>query len=208
MRPPRSTAMETSRAPRVASVITRSNAAHSRSLGTNVELDVEIVVGVDVAAIVELVVVDPTAAVLGTDVVAPTGGDVATLDTLDPEHATRTSTVIGMCGRFTSLTPPHTLAAIFRTETPNPELFDDFRPRYNVAPTTRVMAVANDSEGRRRLGRFQWGLVPVWSKDLSGSSRMINARSDTIFEKPSFRNLIGRRRCIMPLDGFFEWRTV
>ncbi|MEY3093461.1 MAG: hypothetical protein RLZZ269_1003 [Actinomycetota bacterium] len=113
-----------------------------------------------------------------------------------------------MCGRFTSLTPPDQLAKIFATAEPTPTLFDDFRPNHNVAPTTRVAAVANDADGRRRLGRFQWGLVPHWSKDPSGSARLINARSETVFEKPSFRSSAASRRCIVPMDGFYEWRTV
>ena len=123
-------------------------------------------------------------------------------------HATQRSTVAIVCGRFTSLTPPDELAAIFATAEPSPSLFDEFRPNYNVAPTTRVAAVANDSEGHRRLGRFQWGLVPHWSKDPSGSARLINARSETVFEKPSFRSSASSRRCIVPMDGFYEWRTV
>lgn len=123
-------------------------------------------------------------------------------------QATQSSTVAIVCGRFTSLTPPDELATIFATAEPSPSLFDEFRPNYNVAPTTRVAAVANDSEGHRRLGRFQWGLVPHWSKDPSGSARLINARSETVFEKPSFRSSASSRRCIVPMDGFYEWRTV
>lgn len=123
-------------------------------------------------------------------------------------QAAQSSTVAIVCGRFTSLTPPDELAAIFATADPSPSLFDEFRPNYNVAPTTRVAAVANDSEGHRRLGRFQWGLVPHWSKDPSGSARLINARSETVFEKPSFRSSASSRRCIVPMDGFYEWRTV
>lgn len=123
-------------------------------------------------------------------------------------QAAQSSTVATVCGRFTSLTPPDELAAIFATADPSPSLFDEFRPNYNVAPTTRVAAVANDSEGHRRLGRFQWGLVPHWSKDPSGSARLINARSETVFEKPSFRSSASSRRCIVPMDGFYEWRTV
>lgn len=124
-----------------------------------------------------------------------------------PQEA-HSSTVTSVCGRFTSLTPPDELAAIFDTVEPTPTLFDDFRPNFNVAPTTRIVAIAVDSEGHRRLGRFQWGLVPHWAKDSSGSARLINARSETVFEKPSFRPSIGSRRCIIPMDGFFEWRTV
>lgn len=113
----------------------------------------------------------------------------------------------GVCGRFTSLTPPEELARIFETEIPSPEILEHV-PNYNVAPTTRILAVAVDREGHRRIGRFQWGLVPSWAKDPTGSARLINARSESIFERPSFRHLVPHRRCIVPVDGFYEWRTV
>ena len=112
-----------------------------------------------------------------------------------------------MCGRFTSLTPPAELARLFETEPPSSEV-SEFSPNHNVAPTTRVLAVAVDRERRRRLGRFQWGLVPGWAKDANGSARLVNARSETVFEKPSFRHLVPSRRCIVPMDGFYEWRTI
>lgn len=112
-----------------------------------------------------------------------------------------------MCGRFTSLTPPDELARLFETEPPSPEVAEH-RPDHNVAPTTRVLGVAVDRQGVRRLGRFQWGLVPSWAKDASGSARLINARSESIFDKPSFRHLVPHRRCLVPMDGFYEWRTV
>jgi len=113
-----------------------------------------------------------------------------------------------MCGRFTSLTPPEELAAIFSTVAPNPQLFDEFHPNFNVPPTTRITAVAQDTHGVRKLGRFQWGLVPSWAKDASGSARCINARSETVLEKPSFRSSVPSKRCIIPMDGFYEWQTI
>ncbi len=112
-----------------------------------------------------------------------------------------------MCGRFTSVTPPDELARLFETPTPSPDVVEH-SPNYNVAPTTRILGVAVDREGTRRIGRFQWGLVPSWAKDASGSARLINARSESIFEKPSFRHLVPTRRCIVPMDGFYEWRTI
>ncbi len=96
---------------------------------------------------------------------------------------------------------------MFETEPPSDDVAA-FTPQHNVAPTTRILAVAVDRERRRRLGRFQWGLVPSWAKDPSGSARLVNARSETVFEKPSFRHLVPSRRCIVPMDGFYEWRTV
>lgn len=113
-----------------------------------------------------------------------------------------------MCGRFTSLTSPEAVARVFGAEPPNPELFSAFAPNYNVPPTTSIMAVLRDSSGVRRVGRFQWGLVPNWAKDRSGAARLINARSETVLEKPSFKSSVPARRCIIPMDGFFEWRTV
>jgi putative SOS response-associated peptidase YedK len=116
--------------------------------------------------------------------------------------------VIGVCGRFTSLTSPTAVAEVFGTEPVSPTLFDGFTPNYNVPPTSRIMAVALDGRGARRLGRFQWGLVPHWAKDSTGAARLINARSETALEKPSFRSSVPNKRCIIPLDGFYEWRTV
>ena len=113
-----------------------------------------------------------------------------------------------MCGRFTSLTPPEELAEIFSTAPLNPQLFDEFQPNFNVPPTTRITAVAQDAQGIRKLGRFQWGLVPTWAKDASGSARCINARSETVHEKPSFRSSVPTKRCIIPMDGFYEWQTI
>ena len=112
-----------------------------------------------------------------------------------------------MCGRFTSITPSDELARLFETDPPSVDVAP-FAANYNVAPTTRILAVAVDREGHRRLGRFQWGLVPSWAKDPGGSARLVNARSETVFEKPSFRHLVPTRRCIVPMDGFYEWRTV
>jgi len=117
-------------------------------------------------------------------------------------------TVIAMCGRFTSLTPPDRIAELFGAEPPSPSLFDDYRPNYNVPPTTRIMAVALDGNGKRRIGNFQWGLVPSWAKDSRGAARLINARSETVTEKPSFRSSVPTKRCIIPMTGFYEWRTI
>ena len=113
-----------------------------------------------------------------------------------------------MCGRFTSLTAPGAIAEVFGAQEPSPTLFDDFRPNYNVPPTSRIMAVALDGKGFRRVGNFQWGLVPSWAKDPTGAARLINARSETVTEKPSFRSSVPTKRCIIPMDGFYEWRTI
>ncbi|MEY4362032.1 MAG: hypothetical protein RL391_1338 [Actinomycetota bacterium] len=121
-------------------------------------------------------------------------------------QSTPTDTVVCVCGRFTSITPPEVLAQIFDAVAEPTER--EFQANFNVAPTTKILAVANDTSNQRRLGRFSWGLVPGWAKDSTGAARLINARSETVFEKPSFRPSIPGRRCLIPMDGFFEWRTV
>ncbi|MEN9802988.1 MAG: hypothetical protein RLZ37_2113 [Actinomycetota bacterium] len=112
-----------------------------------------------------------------------------------------------MCGRFTSLTPPDVLARIFDAEA-TPEIDgEEFHPSYNVAPSTRIFVIASSASHGRRLGRMQWGLVPHWAKPPFGTGQ-INARSETIAEKPTFRDSYRKRRCIIPMTGYYEWRTV
>jgi len=84
---------------------------------------------------------------------------------------------------------------------------DDWRPRYNIAPTQTVAAVVQDeSDANRRATTFRWGLLPPWAKELSIGARMINARSETVDEKPSFRKAFAERRCLIPADGYLEWK--
>jgi putative SOS response-associated peptidase YedK len=110
-----------------------------------------------------------------------------------------------MCGRFTSRTEPRVLAAHFDAEE---IVAEDRGERFNVAPTDPVYGVAQSSSGTRRLGEFRWGLVPFWAEDLSVGARMINARAETILEKPAFRRPLATRRCIIPADGFYEWQAL
>ena len=105
-----------------------------------------------------------------------------------------------MCGRFTFDIPPELLAAIFGLREV-PEL----TPSYNVAPTQQVAVVRQVSD-HNSLKLMKWGLVPPWSKDPAIGSQMINARSETVAEKPSFRHAIMYRRCIVPASGFFDWK--
>ncbi len=107
-----------------------------------------------------------------------------------------------MCGRFVAATPPDRLAAYFGAEPPPPGR--RVPPRYNVAPTSEVLAVVV-GEGRRRLDLFHWGLVPSWARDPSIGNRMINARAESLATKPAFRRVFARRRCLVPVDGFYEW---
>ena len=83
----------------------------------------------------------------------------------------------------------------------------DLHPRYNIAPTQEVPVVRLDSDsGDRKLSLVRWGLVPSWAKDPSIGNRMINARSETVAEKPSFRSAFRRRRCLVVADGYYEWK--
>lgn len=108
-----------------------------------------------------------------------------------------------MCGRFVSSTPPDQLAAYFDVDEV-PEQLLDRGPNYNTAPTTGVYVVHRDG-ATRRLDSFRWGLVPPWAKDVNVGNRMINARAETVAEKPAYRAAFKKRRCIIPADGFFEW---
>lgn len=105
-----------------------------------------------------------------------------------------------MCGRFTLTSDPAEIAAEFG----GLMLPEDYRPRYNIAPTQEVLAVAAGPEGPR-AERFRWGLIPFWAKDPAIGNRMINARAETLAEKPSFRTAFQRRRCLILADGFYEW---
>lgn len=108
-----------------------------------------------------------------------------------------------MCGRYVSAAPVDDLAKYFSATTPEHSLEANF----NVAPTTEVYAVRAD-EGERSLAAMRWGLVPFWAKDLKVGSRMINARSETVADKPAFRRAFAKRRCLLPADGFYEWQKI
>jgi putative SOS response-associated peptidase YedK len=107
-----------------------------------------------------------------------------------------------MCGRFVATSPLSKVAETFATEDAEFML----RPSYNVAPTTVVAAVVQDGT-HRRIDRFVWGLMPAWRTKQASSAPLINARAETIDEKPSFRHLVPRQRCIVPMDGYYEWLT-
>jgi putative SOS response-associated peptidase YedK len=84
-------------------------------------------------------------------------------------------------------------------------VLENYQPRYNIAPTQPVAVIPND--GQNRLDFYVWGLIPFWAKDPAIGSRMINARSETLAEKPSFKSALRRRRCLIPADGFYEWQA-
>ena len=108
-----------------------------------------------------------------------------------------------MCGRYTLKTPVEKLAEEFGFDDSSVEL----PPNYNVAPTQGVAAVLEE-DGRRRLEVLRWGLIPPWADDPQIGSRMINARAETAPEKPSFRRAFRERRCLIPADGFYEWKRM
>lgn len=106
-----------------------------------------------------------------------------------------------MCGRFTLAVPAEQVATQFQlSQVP------DLAPRYNIAPTQQVAAVRATDAGRE-LVLLRWGLVPSWAKDPSVGAKMINARSETVAEKPAFRAALRQRRCLIPADGFYEWQA-
>jgi len=108
-----------------------------------------------------------------------------------------------MCGRYVVSTPGDVLAALF--ELPAPV---ELAARYNVAPTQAVPIVRAAPAGGRELVFAQWGLVPHWAKERAIGNRLINARAESLAEKPSFRDALKRRRCLIPADGFYEWQKV
>jgi putative SOS response-associated peptidase YedK len=111
-----------------------------------------------------------------------------------------------MCGRFTLRTPATVLTQQLLLDLGVEETPVDWEPRYNIAPTQSVAAVREVEKGLRQFDLLRWGLIPSWAKDPSIGNRTINARAETVAEKPSFRSAFRRRRCLVLADGYFEWR--
>ena len=109
-----------------------------------------------------------------------------------------------MCGRYTLSAPGDVVAEAFGlAEAP------DLAPRYNIAPSQRVPIVrAAANAAGRELALVRWGLVPSWAREAAIGNRLINARAETLAEKPAFRDALRRRRCLVVADGFYEWQTV
>ncbi|MDX1995727.1 MAG: SOS response-associated peptidase [bacterium] len=104
-----------------------------------------------------------------------------------------------MCGRFVLTADPATIQQHFDLTTVPTQM----SARYNVAPTQPVAVISNDNH--RELTFYRWGLIPSWAKDMAIGNQMINARSETVEEKPAFRAAFKRRRCLIPANGFYEW---
>jgi putative SOS response-associated peptidase YedK len=106
-----------------------------------------------------------------------------------------------MCGRFTQQRPASELAEIFAAE----PLVDDPGPRYNVAPTDEALVVVQRDD-RRAITTYRWGLIPHWAESAKVGSRMFNARAETLAASPAFRDSLRRKRCLVPVESFYEWR--
>jgi putative SOS response-associated peptidase YedK len=107
----------------------------------------------------------------------------------------------GMCGRYAITSAPEAIRRLFRyAEQPN------FPPRYNIAPTQPV-PIVRMMEGQRHFALVRWGLIPSWVKDPTAFTLLINARGESVNEKPAFRAAMRRRRCLFPADGFYEWKA-
>ena len=105
-----------------------------------------------------------------------------------------------MCGRFAFFSPAEAIASLFGLSD-----IPTLTPHFNIAPSQDVFVIHKPDD--QRIGEFfRWGLVPFWAKDPAIGNRMINARAETLAEKPSFRTAYKRRRCLLPVDGFFEWK--
>lgn len=109
-----------------------------------------------------------------------------------------------MCGRFAFYSPAEAAAALFGAEAVPAALA--LGARYNIAPTEDIPVVRHDTEGEPELVLLRWGLVPFWAKDPAIGNRMINARAESLAEKPAFRAAFRERRCVVLADGFYEWR--
>jgi putative SOS response-associated peptidase YedK len=108
-----------------------------------------------------------------------------------------------VCGRYVLTSPGEAIAEHFRLAA-----VPVYPPRYNIAPTQTALVIRETPEGRREAVGLRWGLIPFWAKEPSIGSRLINARAEGLIDKPAFRAAFRRRRCLVPADGFFEWRAL
>jgi len=106
-----------------------------------------------------------------------------------------------MCGRFTLSQPTDAIASAF-----NIAQIPPLEPRYNIAPTQLIPSILSAPGGEKQLQMLRWGLIPSWAKDAKIGAKLINARAETVSEKPSFKAAFKRRRCLIVADGFYEWQ--
>ncbi len=110
-----------------------------------------------------------------------------------------------MCGRYTQRATPEAVAKQFKLKKPPPL----FIPNYNVAPSEQVLAIRREAESGEREGvLLRWGLIPWWAKDTKIGNHCINAKAETVHEKPAFRSAFKKRRCLIVADGFYEWKML
>jgi putative SOS response-associated peptidase YedK len=107
-----------------------------------------------------------------------------------------------MCGRYSVMSEISIIVRIFNIQA----ISSEYKPGNNIAPGQQISAVIYD--GVNKLVNFQWGLIPSWAKDPSIGNKMINARAETVSEKPSFREAFKKRRCLIVADGFYEWQKI
>jgi putative SOS response-associated peptidase YedK len=113
-----------------------------------------------------------------------------------------------MCGRFTNQFTWRELVELYRITEPYLTPQSNLQPRFNFAPTDTGPVIRLDREGRRQPAMMRWGLVPSWSKDGKGGAAMINAKAETVDEKPAYRKAFASRPCLVPADGFYEWKQI
>jgi len=113
-----------------------------------------------------------------------------------------------MCGRYLIKTALPVIARALGVDPRRSACGEDDRPRYNIAPSQSAPICRIGSDGARELVTMRWGLVPHWARDRSIGSRLINARAETVAQKPAFRAALRRRRCLVPADGYYEWQRV
>jgi putative SOS response-associated peptidase YedK len=107
-----------------------------------------------------------------------------------------------MCGRIIRKTPRHIVAEHYGIKDDGPET----NRRFNIPPSTQILAVRSPASDSRELVQFRWGLIPSWAKDAAIAFKTINARAKTVTEKPVYRQAFKARRCLIPADGFYEWK--
>ncbi|HYF02934.1 MAG TPA: SOS response-associated peptidase [Patescibacteria group bacterium] len=110
-----------------------------------------------------------------------------------------------MCGRYSIFANARAIEKRFKAKFPNE---GELQPRYNAAPTQTLPIITNNNEGERTIEFFHWGLIPSWADNPAIGSKMLNARAETLAEKPSFKNALKKRRCLVLADGFYEWQQI